>query len=66
MTPLDFSVFGYLKNEVYERQINNLNNLEEINNCCRNINEQMLQNIFEKKKVRRCSEQNGGHFETLL
>jgi hypothetical protein len=50
LTPLDFSV---LKNEVYKRQMNNLNQLmEEITNCCRNINEQMLQNIFENKKMR--------------
>jgi hypothetical protein len=50
---LDFSVFGYLKNEVYKRQMNNLNQLmEEITNCCRNINEQMLQNIFQNKKMR--------------
>jgi hypothetical protein len=67
LTPLDFSVFGYLKNEVYKRQMNNLNQLmEEITNCCRNINEQMLQNIFENKRVRRYSEQNGGHFEPFL
>jgi hypothetical protein len=49
--------------------MNNLNELiEEITNCSRNINEQMLQNIFENKKVRmrRCSEQNGGHFEPFL
>jgi hypothetical protein len=31
LTPLDFSVFGYLKNEVYsyKRQMNNLNQLME-------------------------------------
>jgi hypothetical protein len=70
LTPLDFSVFGYLKNEVYsyKRQMNNLNQLmEEITNCCRNINEQMLQNIFENKKMRvRYLQQNGGHFEPFL
>jgi hypothetical protein len=33
--------------------MNNLKELiEEITNCYRNINEQMLQNIFENKKVR--------------
>jgi hypothetical protein len=49
--------------------MDNLNELiEEITNCCRNINEQMLQNIFENKKVRvrRYLEQNGEHFEPLL
>jgi hypothetical protein len=69
LTPLEFSVFGYLKNEMYKRQMNNLNQLmEEITNCCRNINEQMLQNIFENKKmrVRRYLQQNGGHFEPFL
>jgi hypothetical protein len=69
LTPLDFSVFGYLKDEAYKRQMNNLNWLiEEIANCCRYINEQMLQNIFENKKVgvRTCLEQNEGHFERFL
>jgi hypothetical protein len=48
--------------------MNNLNELiEEIGNCCRNINEQILQNIFENKKVRvRCLEQNEGHFQPFL
>jgi hypothetical protein len=33
--------------------MNNLNELiEEITNCCRNINEQMSQNNFQNKKVR--------------
>jgi hypothetical protein len=44
-----FQVAEYLKNEVHKRQINNLNELiEEITNCCRKINEQMLmlQNNF--------------------
>jgi hypothetical protein len=46
--------------------MNNLNELiEEIGNCCRNINEQILQNIFENKKVT-CLVQNGGHFEPFL
>jgi hypothetical protein len=45
LTPLGVSVFGYLKNEVYKRQMNILNELiEEITNCCCNIKEQMLQN----------------------
>jgi hypothetical protein len=64
LTPLDLSVSGYLKNEVYKRQMNNLN---EIYNCCRD-NEQMLQNIFKNKKksVRRCLEQNRGYLEAFL
>jgi hypothetical protein len=54
------SAFGYLKNKLYKRQMNNLNELiEESTNCCRKINEQMSQNIFENRKVRvRCLEQN--------
>jgi hypothetical protein len=49
-------------------QMDNLNELiQVITNCC-NSNEQMLQNIFENKKVkvRICLEQNGGHFEPFL
>jgi hypothetical protein len=49
--------------------MDNLNELiKVITNRCRNINEQMLQNIFENKKVkvRICLEQNQGHFELFL
>jgi hypothetical protein len=69
LTPLDFSIFGYLKNSVFRRPLHNLNELrEEIIQCCRTINQEMLQNIFENKRRRivKCLEVNGGHFQTNL
>jgi hypothetical protein len=69
LTPLDFSIFGYLKNSVFRRPLHNLNELrEEIIKCCRTINQEMLQNIFENKRRRivKCLEVNGGHFQTNL
>jgi Asp-tRNA(Asn)/Glu-tRNA(Gln) amidotransferase C subunit len=60
-------VFGYLKNEVDKRQIDNLSELmEEITNCCRNMNEQMLRNIFENKKVREDVQSKMEHFEPFF
>jgi hypothetical protein len=69
LTPLDFSIFGYLKNSVLRRPLHNLNELREaIILCCRTINQEMLQNIFEKKRRRivKCLKANGGHFQSNL
>jgi hypothetical protein len=50
LTPFDFSIFGYLKNSVFRKPLHNLNELQEqITQCCRTINEEILQNTFENK-----------------
>jgi hypothetical protein len=69
LTPLDFCIFGHLKNEVFKRRMHTLEELmEEIRNCCNTIDQQMLQNIFnnKKKRIRKCLEHNGGHFQQFL
>ena len=42
--------------------------MEETTNYCNNIDQEMLQNIFENKKrrIRMCLQQNGGHFLMLI
>ena len=50
-TSLDFSIFGYLKDSVFKRRMENFCELmEEITNYCNNIDQETLQNIFENKK----------------
>ncbi|KAJ3650158.1 hypothetical protein Zmor_021863 [Zophobas morio] len=69
LTPLDFSIFGYLKDKVFQRQMNNLAELQhEIERWVQSIDGRMLQNIFEskKKRVNMCLELNGEHFQHLL
>ncbi|KAJ3662408.1 hypothetical protein Zmor_006758 [Zophobas morio] len=69
LTPLDFSIFGYLKDKVFQRQMNNLAELQhEIEQWVQSIDGRMLQNIFEskKKRVNMCLELNGEHFQHLL
>lgn len=47
ITPLDFSVFGYIKDTVFMHRIKNLDELRlQSKNCCANIGEEMLQNIL--------------------
>jgi hypothetical protein len=53
LTPLDFCIFGHLKDEVFKRRMHTLEELtEEITNCCNTIDQQMLQNIVNNKKKR--------------
>lgn len=69
LTPLDFSIFGMLKNEVYKTRINNLNDLmNTIAIKCNEITPNVLQNIFNnmKRRIALCIQQNGDHFEHLL
>lgn len=69
LTPLDFSIFGWLKDNVYKQRLQDLEELmNAITNCCANVSEMMLQNIFEnkKKRVALCLQQNGEHFQHLL
>jgi hypothetical protein len=47
LTPLDFSIFRWLKNNVYKQRLQKVEELmHEITHCCEDINEVMLQNIF--------------------
>lgn len=69
LTPMDFSLWGYLKHKVYR---NKPNNIEELQNKIRHeielITPQMIHNILEEFELRLacCQEANGAQFEHLL
>jgi hypothetical protein len=51
LTPLDFSIFGWLKDNVYKQQLYTREELmAEITHHCQNIDARTLENIFENKK----------------
>lgn len=61
LTPLDFFLWGYLKNNVYSEQSTSLNDLKErITKACKTVTSSILER-YEK-----CTENNGGHFENYL
>lgn len=68
--PLDFCVWGYLKSLVYEDQINTREDLmQRIENAVESFrNENMCFKIRRSfnKRVNKCIEVNGSHFEQLL
>ncbi|KAJ3649791.1 hypothetical protein Zmor_021512 [Zophobas morio] len=70
LTPLDFSVFGWMKDSIYKNRIHTLEELmDKITRFCNeNLNEEVLQDIFENKKrrVALCLRENGQHFQHLL
>lgn len=71
LTPCDFFLWPYLKNSIFQRQVNNLDELrqritEKINEI--NNTPLMLENVCNaiRRRVRMCLEQGGGHFQHLL
>lgn len=70
LTPLDFSVWGYLKGEVYKTNIQTREQLvDRINNAGNKIKEN-LENFNMcaaiKRRLQLCLLQNGNHFENCL
>lgn len=68
LTPLDFSIWGYVKDQVYKTPPEDLDDLKaKIQLACDRITPRMLKNIQKKviKKVRLCLRNNGGHFQHL-
>jgi transposase len=67
LNPLDFFLWGYLKNCVYKlRPFRNTEHLEEcIRNCVGNITPAMLKNVRKEMSLRTilCMERDGGHTE---
>jgi hypothetical protein len=52
LTSLHFSIFGWLKDNVYKQQLHTREELmEEITHHCQNIDARTLENIFENKKT---------------
>lgn len=70
LTPLDFYLWGYLKGEVYEVEINTREQLiERIENACAKIRDNLLNTDLIQALTRRlqlCLIQDGGIFENLL
>lgn len=71
LTPLDFTVWSYLKSRVYNTQIDTIEQLrEKIDQEFTMLqnDEGILQGIQRslKKRLRLCIRENGGHFEQFL
>lgn len=70
LTPLDFFVWGYLKEKIYSSPVANE---EDLRGRIRNTAEELQQELSlritvgaMRKRARACIRQNGGHFENLL
>lgn len=70
LTPLDYFLWGYLKDKVYVRPLVDVEDLKtRIRDECRNISEETLRNVTTRELLHRaecCLEANGGHFEHLI
>ena len=69
MTPLDFFLWGFVKELVYQTPIENEQDLRNrIGEACRSITPQMLARVRRSflRRVEECEANNGGHFEHLL
>lgn len=70
LTPLDFFLWGTLKNEVYKTQTRDMDDLKEkIRIACDHIDGNMLHKITNRevrKRFEKCATEGGGHIENLL
>lgn len=70
LTPLDFFLWGHIKNEVYKDQVNNVLELQQrISALVDNINNSdILPKLSSSilKRLRLCIEKNGSHIEQFL
>lgn len=69
LTPLDFFLWGYLKNEVYKlNPPQNIEDLKErIQNVINTINRHTLTKVMKnvQKRCEKCLTENGGHIENF-
>lgn len=68
LTPLDFSIWGYIKDQVYKTSPLNVDDLKrKIQVACNKVSPRMLQNIQTRviKNARLCLRNNGEHFQHL-
>lgn len=66
LTPLDFFLWGFLKNEIYETRSNNINELRiHFRNSLRKVTHMHIYNATRsvEKRCRKCLENNGLQFE---
>jgi transposase len=72
LTPLDFFIWGYIKETIYQHQHERAINLDELRNkilnAFQNINPEMLQNARTSfyNRLGYCLAQEGYHFEHLI
>jgi hypothetical protein len=69
LTPLDFFLFGHLKNKVFTRNLHTVEELQAaITEEIQNITPQMLLNVFDslKRRVNICLQHGGAQFEHYL
>lgn len=68
LTPMDFSIWGFIKSQVYRtRPINRVDLIEKITDAHGRISPQILQNTYNGviNRLRTCIEQNGGYIGTF-
>lgn len=69
MTPLDFFLWGYIKNFVYRHNFENEQELQAcVTEAFNSINPEMLTRVLDStiRRAYLCLENNGSHFEHLL
>ena len=69
LTPLDFFLWGYVKQKVYQQPIKDVDDLKQkIMNAIELISQETCNNVFSefKKRLLLVQEQNGAHIEQLL
>lgn len=69
LTPLDYFMFPYLKNNIFKTPVHTLDELRDnITRHCQMINRNMLVNVFEnmKRRVNLCLNVEGQQFQHLL
>lgn len=69
LTPLDFFVWGYIKNIVYRTQPESMDELiQKVQDAFQTITAQMLHNVHEGviRRINACIDAGGGHFESSL
>lgn len=69
LTPLDFFLWGHIKNEVYSTEPQDVNDLKnQIVSACANIEPHVLKRVVQsmKKRFMACVAVEGRHFEHYL
>ncbi|CAJ0924736.1 unnamed protein product, partial [Mesorhabditis belari] len=69
LNPLDFSVWGFMEEQLRNRKINNLNDLrQELIKIWNDLDANYLRRTVDsvKKRIEACIKADGGHFENFL
>jgi Helix-turn-helix domain (DUF4817) len=69
LTKMDFSIWGYVKDQVYKIPPTTKEDMKiRIRNCFQNISVEMCRNLSNEfeKRIALCIQERGGHFEQLI